>query len=100
RNIKLAVIANRVRSSMPVYEPLERFLGSLSLPFLTRISDSDVFLRAVEAGMGVFEMDASIAAAERREFMPVVEWLGSHLSSNLHSESRPGNVLKLVSVHS
>ncbi|MDH4192158.1 MAG: ParA family protein, partial [Betaproteobacteria bacterium] len=42
RNIKLAVIANRVRSSMPVYEPLERFLGSLSLPFLTRISDSDV----------------------------------------------------------
>jgi chromosome partitioning protein len=43
RSIRLAVVANRVRSSAPVYRPLERFLGSLGLPFLTRISDSQVY---------------------------------------------------------
>ena len=74
RNIRLAVVANRVRSSMPVYQPLERFLNSLSLPFLTRISDSDAYVKAAEAGIGIFEMLPS-EAAERGEFMPIVEWV-------------------------
>jgi chromosome partitioning protein len=80
RNVKVAVVANRVRSSMPVYEPLERFLKSLNLPFLTRISDSDTYIRAAEQGLGIFEMDAADCAAEREEFLPIVNWLKSHLS--------------------
>src|SRR2546421_7988370 len=36
-NIRLGVIANRVRKTTPVYQPLERFLGSLNLPLLTRL---------------------------------------------------------------
>ena len=76
RNIQLAVVANRVRSSMPVYQPLERFLNSLGLPFLTRISDSDAYVKAAEAGIGVFEMAPSAAAAECAEFIPIVEWMG------------------------
>ena len=76
RNIQLAVLANRVRSSMPVYQPLERFLNSLGLPFLTRISDSDVYVKAAEAGIGIFEMAPAAAAAECAEFMPIVEWVG------------------------
>jgi len=80
RNIKIGVVANRVRSSMPVYEPLERFLRSLSLPFLTRISDSDTYIRAAEQGVGVFEMDAHSTVAEREEFLPVIQWLDSHLA--------------------
>ena len=80
RNIKIGVVANRVRSSMPVYEPLERFLRSLSLPFLARISDSDTYIRAAEQGVGVFEMDAHATVAEREEFLPIVRWLDSHLA--------------------
>jgi len=76
RSIRLAVVANRVRSSAPVYRPLERFLGSLGLPFLTHISDSEVYVRAAETGVGIFEMEASDAGAEREEFMPIVDWIG------------------------
>ncbi|HET7765767.1 MAG TPA: ParA family protein [Burkholderiales bacterium] len=75
RSIRLAVVANRVRSAAPVYRPLERFLGSLGMPFLTRISDSEVYVKAAESGLGVFEMDES-AVAEREEFMPIVDWVG------------------------
>jgi chromosome partitioning protein len=74
RSIRVAVVANRVRSAQ-VYRPLERFLGSLGLPFLTRISDSEVYVRAAESGLGVFDMDES-AAAEREELMPIVDWVG------------------------
>ena len=76
RNIRLAIVANRVRSSMPVYQPLERFLASLGLPFLARVSDSDVYIKAAETGVGIFEMDAPAAATECGEFMPIVEWVG------------------------
>jgi chromosome partitioning protein len=81
RNIHLAVVANRVRTSMPVYQPLERFLNSLGLPFLTRISDSDTYIKAAEAGIGVFEMAPSAAAAECAEFMPIIDWMGRQRDS-------------------
>jgi len=94
RNIQLAVVANRVRSSMPVYQPLERFLNSLGLPFLTRISDSDAYVKAAEAGIGIFEMDPSAAAAECAQFMPIIEWVGSQRDP---AASGDGKVIDLAS---
>ena len=85
RNIRLAVVANRVRRASPVYQPLERFLSSLGLPFLTRLSDSEVFVQAAESGLGIFELDPEISAAEREQFMPIVEWV------DLEARSRSEN---------
>lgn len=80
RNSKtqIAVVANRVRNSAPDYEPLERFLAALKLPLLSRIKDSQNYIRAVEKGLGVFEMDEESTLAERQEFLPVVRWLDGH----------------------
>ena len=75
RNIRLGVVANRVRRASPVYQPLEKFLASLGLPFLARLSDSEVYVEAAESGTGIFEMDAAVSAAEREQFMPIVEWV-------------------------
>ena len=76
-NIRLAVVANRVRKSMPVYQPLERFLNSLNLPLLARLGDSDVYVGAAETGIGIFEMDFATSSAERQQFLPVAEWVAS-----------------------
>jgi chromosome partitioning protein len=72
RNIRLGVIANKVRNSMPAYQPLERFLKSLDLPLVARLSDSDGFLHAAESGVGIFEAEAP----ECSQFLPIVEWVG------------------------
>jgi chromosome partitioning protein len=69
------VVANRVRSASPVYQPLERFLGSLGLPFLARLSDSEIYLKAAESGVGIFEMEGALSAAAREEFMPIAAWV-------------------------
>jgi chromosome partitioning protein len=74
-NIRLAVVANRVRKSVPVYQPLERFLNSLNLPLLARLADSEVYVSAAESGVGVFDMDFAASATERQQFMPVAEWI-------------------------
>ncbi|MDX8385574.1 MAG: AAA family ATPase [Gallionella sp.] len=80
---KIAVIANRVRSASSVYEALKRFLDSLKLPFLTTISDSHHYLDAAEQGLGVFEMDEEVTAAERKEFMPIFNWIDGNVPDQL-----------------
>lgn len=102
-NIRIGVVANRVRKANPVYEPLERFLKSLNLPLLARLSDSDVFLAAAESGLGIFEMDFTVSAAERGQFQPIAEWVDREPvaaptlrpSSLVLAVTRPG--LRLVS---
>ena len=75
RNIRVAVLANRVRSGKPVYAPLERFVASLGISFLSRVSDSDIYVEAAESGLGVFEMPPYKSSVERREFLPIVHWV-------------------------
>jgi len=77
RNTKaqIGVVANRVRGSSPTYEPLERFLGALKLPLLSRIKDSANYIHAVEKGLCVFELDESSTHVERQEFLPILRWL-------------------------
>src|SRR5919206_4783871 len=80
-NIRLGVIANRVRKTSPVYAPLERFLASLNFPLLGRLSDSEVFVAAAETGVGVCEMDFATAAAERQQFGPIAHWVQTRVAS-------------------
>ena len=75
RHIRVAVIANRVRNARPVYEPLERFVSSLGIAFLTRVSDSDVYVDAAEKGLGIYDLPPERCAAELREFQPILHWL-------------------------
>lgn len=75
RNIRTAVVANRARSSTAVYEPLERFVRSLNLTFLTHLLDSEIYVESGETGLGIFEMDAQRTTEQRRQFMPIVEWV-------------------------
>lgn len=75
RNLPVAIVANKVRRSMPVYRPLESFLESLDLQLTARLIDSDVYLKAAESGVGIFEMELALSIAERKQFLPLVEWV-------------------------
>ncbi|HLF10103.1 MAG TPA: AAA family ATPase [Gammaproteobacteria bacterium] len=95
RHIRVAVLANRVRTGKPIYAPLERFIASLRIDFLAHISDSDVYVDAAERGLGVFEMSADKAGREQREILPVVRWVQGHApavtrgTTNVVSLARP-----------
>lgn len=90
RNIRMAVVANRVRRSMPVYEPFQRFLSALNLNLVGRLLDSDAFVKAAESGTGIFEMDSGFSNAECRQFSPIGEWASGEVerreapANNLH----------------
>jgi chromosome partitioning protein len=73
--VPLAVVANKVRRSMPAYRPLEALLQAAGLKLLARLLDSDVFLRSAESGLGIFELDENLSVSERKQFLPIVEWV-------------------------
>jgi chromosome partitioning protein len=60
---------------MPAYQPFLRFLVSLQGKLLARLLDSDMYVRAVESGIGIFEMDPGQTQVERRQFAPIVDWV-------------------------
>ena len=81
------MVANRVRNSKAMYEPLERFLDSLKLPFLTQLSDSENYILATARGMGIFEMDHEATIMERGEFLPILSWLGSGVEQECNNST-------------
>jgi chromosome partitioning protein len=72
---RVGLVANKVRVSMPAYQPFLRFLESLEVRLVARLLDSDMYLRAAESGAGIFEMDPGQTLAERRQLMPMVDWV-------------------------
>jgi chromosome partitioning protein len=93
RRLPIAIVANKVRRSMPQYAPFDWFLDTLKIPLLARLVDSDVYLKAAEGGVGIFEMDPGLAAAERRQFMPIVEWVAGQETRGADAE---GEVVQLA----
>ena len=87
--VRMAVVANKVRRSMPAYAPLQDLLDSLGLKLLARLVDSDVYMKAAESGCGVFEMNPGAALAERRQFTPIVEWVTGVPAANLSEVTHP-----------
>jgi chromosome partitioning protein len=73
--VRVGIVANKVRPSMPAYQPFLRFLVSLQSKLLARLLDSDMYVKAVESGIGIFEMDPGQTQVERRQFAPIVDWV-------------------------
>lgn len=98
--VKVAVVANRVRGSSANYESLERFLAALKLPFLTKISDSENYMNAVGKGLGVFEMDEVSTLKERQELLPILRWLDGHAPVSIPVSQEAESTGKVVNIES
>lgn len=75
RDGKLAVVANRTRRNTKSYGNLMRFLDSLSIPIIAVMRDSQNFVHAAEAGIGICEMQPSRVRKDIEQLEQVVQWL-------------------------
>lgn len=53
---RIGIVANRVRPNTLISQSLMRFLGTLDIPLVATLRDSQNYLRAAESGTGVLEM--------------------------------------------
>jgi chromosome partitioning protein len=94
---RLGIVANKVRASMPAYQSFLRFVESLEVKLVARLLDSDIYLHAAESGAGIFEMDPGQTVAERRQLMPIVDWVQGENARILEDERHGVRQIRRVS---
>jgi chromosome partitioning protein len=83
RAVRIATVANRVRETSPNRYLLEEYLRSLrlpdgrKLPFTTVLRQSQIYIRAAERGLGLWELAPSLVEHEIELWKPLVRWLNS-----------------------
>jgi len=75
REGKLAVVANRTRSNTRSFQKLMRFLDSLGIPVIAVMRDSQNFVHAAEAGIGICEMAPHKVQKDIAQLEQIIRWL-------------------------
>ena len=75
RDRKLAVVANRTRKNTKSFAKLMNFLDSLGIPLVAVLRDSQNFVRAVEQGIGICEMQPHKVRKDMEQLERIVDWL-------------------------
>ncbi|HHM04315.1 MAG TPA: chromosome partitioning protein [Gammaproteobacteria bacterium] len=80
REVKLALVANRVRENTLIFNELASFLAGLKIPLVATLRDTQNYIRAAERGLGIFELPPSSVAQDLEQWTPLLKWLASRRS--------------------
>lgn len=80
KEVKLALVANRVRENTIVYHKLAVFLKSLKIPFIGTLRDAQNYIRAADRGLSIFELAPSSTAQDIEQWKPILKWIKSKRS--------------------
>ncbi len=78
--VKIGVIANRVRENTIIFNELYEFLRKLKVPYVATLRDTQNYIRAEERGVGIYEMAPSQVWQDIENWEPLVKWLNSRRS--------------------
>jgi len=78
--IRVGIIANRVREQTVIFSELYEFIKKLKLPYVATLRDSQNYIRAEQRGIGIFEMAPSQAWRDVEDWQPLLKWLQSRRS--------------------
>ena len=102
KQVKLALVANRLRDAGAVAGALERLLSGIKIsyatdetianhtlesflehqkvPFIASLRDSESYWQADAEGVGIFELPGTQARRDQEDWEPLLAWLGSRRS--------------------
>lgn len=80
REVKLAVVGNRVREVTLIAQELDDYLGKLKMPYVTKLREAQNYVRAYTRGLGIHELPEYLAWPDWEQWKPLVSWLNSKRS--------------------
>ena len=80
KEVKVGIIANRVRENTIIFAELYEFIKKIKVPYVATLRDTQNYIRAEERGVGIFEMAPSQVAQDIEDWDPLVKWLKSKRS--------------------
>jgi chromosome partitioning protein len=89
RRRQLAIVANRTRRNTKSFQMLKRFLGSLQIPLIAVLRDSQNYVHAVGHGIGICEMPAYKSATDMEQLKLIIDWLDQRHMRQLDAATSP-----------
>ena len=80
KQVKLGVVANRVRENTLIFHTLEKFIRRLGIPRVATLRDTQSYIRAAERGLSIFELAPSSVAMDLEQWQSLTRWLNSKRS--------------------
>ena len=80
KEVRIAVVANRVRENTLIAGELDEYLDGLKTPYVAKLREAQNYIRAYSRGLGVFELPEYLAWPDWEQWEPLLEWLGSRRS--------------------
>lgn len=80
KEVKLAVVGNRVREYTLISQELDEYLTALRMPYVTRLREAQNYVRAYTRGLGIHELPEYLAWPDWEQWKPLVSWLNSKRS--------------------
>ena len=80
KEVKLAVVGNRVRDITLIAQELDDYLGKLKMPYVTKFREAQNYVRAYTRGLGIHELPEYLAWPDWDQWKPLVSWLNSKRS--------------------
>ena len=74
-NVRIGVVANRVRKNTITYQALRQFLRSLNITFITALRDTQNYAKASHKGLGIHELRSPTAYLDCQQWEPMLQWL-------------------------
>jgi len=80
KQVKVAVVANRVREYTIIFEQLDAYLEGLKIPYVAALREAQNYIRAYVRGLGIFELPEYLAWPDLEQWDPLIKWLNSRRS--------------------
>ena len=80
REVKIGVLANRVRDNTLIFDDLDEYLTKARVPYIAALREAQNYVRAYTRGLGIFELPEYLAWPDWNEWEPLTDWLRSKRS--------------------
>ena len=77
KQVKVGVVANRVRENTLIFDELDEFLAHMRVPYLTSLREAQNYVRAYTRGLGIYELPEYLAWPDWEQWDPLLTWLRS-----------------------
>lgn len=76
---RLAVVGMRIDARTNAAQTLDKWSESLGVPFLGALRETQLYVRSLERGLTIFDLQPQQAAADLAQWGPILQWLKPQL---------------------
>ncbi|WP_045858303.1 ParA family protein [Teredinibacter purpureus] len=74
-SIKIGLVANRARVNTRYFQVLMAFMERVELPLIATLRDTQIYVRAMDKGLTIFDLPPGRVAVEVAQWQPLLDWL-------------------------